>query len=80
MVSVIQFLTRLGGSIVELARIILVDVAVGDPLAFVNFLVGALVMAFSVGFLGYLALGALGRELGIVTPTPRRLPNERPPH
>lgn len=76
MVSVIDFLVELGNSIVGMARIIGLEVALGDPLSFVSVLLGALIMAFSVGLLGYLALGALGRELGIVTPTPRRNPSE----
>lgn len=81
MVSVIDFLTELGNSIVDLGGIFANDIAFGDPLAFLSFLMGTLFILFSVGVMGYLALGAFGRELGIVTPTPRRNPSEtRPRH
>lgn len=79
MVTVIDFLVELGASAVEMARIIAVDVAAGDPISFVSVLLGALVMAFSVGFVGYLVLGALVRELGVPFPAPGRGPRETPP-
>lgn len=79
MVSVIDFLTELGNSIVDLGGIFVNDIALGDPLAFVSFLAGALIMLFSVGVAGYLGLGALARELGIKSPTPGRGPRDTPP-
>ncbi|QLG61237.1 hypothetical protein [Halorarum salinum] len=79
MVTVIDFLVELGASVLEMFRIIAVDVAAGGPIALVSSLLGALVIAFSVGFVGYLVFGALVRELGVPFPSPGRGPREAPP-
>lgn len=79
MVTVIDFLIELGNSVVELGNIFLSDVALGDPLALVSFLVGALVMAFTVLFTGWLALGALARQIGIIDSVPGHTPRDTPP-
>lgn len=75
MVTVIDFVTRLLDSVVELTIIFFRDVALRDPLSFVAFLAGAAFVTASVAVLGYLALGAVGREVGLVTPTPNRPPD-----
>lgn len=77
MATVVEFLTELLVSVVDLVQIFLFDVALADPLSFVNFVAGAaFVTAALVGF-GYLALGAVGRELGMVSPAPGR-PRDQP--
>ncbi|PSQ05722.1 hypothetical protein BRC97_08480 [Halobacteriales archaeon QS_6_71_20] len=68
MVTVIDFLVRLVTSVLDLIVIFVTRVALSDPLTFVSFLVGAALTTASVGVLGYLALGALARELGIGGP------------
>lgn len=79
MVTVIDFLIELGNSVIELGNVFANSPAVGDPLALVNILVGALVMAFTVGFTGYLALGALARQVGIIDSVPGHTPGDTPP-
>ncbi|MFC6786591.1 hypothetical protein ACFQFH_12060 [Halobaculum halobium] len=65
MVTVIDFLTRLLTSVVDLIVIFVTDVALRDPLSFVSFLFGAAFVGGASLALGYLALGALGYEFGI---------------
>lgn len=65
MVTVIDFLVRLVTSVVDLIVIFVTEVALRDPLAFVSFLFGAAFVGGASLALGYLALGALGYELGI---------------
>jgi hypothetical protein len=65
MVTVIDFLIRLVTSIVDLIVIFVTEVAIRDPLAFVSLLFGAAFVGGASLALGYLALGALGYELGI---------------
>ena len=74
MVTVIDFLTELGLSAVELIRIFLMDVAFNSALGFVLFLLGALVIAFSVGVFGYLTLGAVGSLFGFGSSASSRPP------
>ena len=74
MVTVIDFLTQLGASVVELAESF-VDVAFASPLGFVVFLMGALLILFSMAVMGYLTLGAVGEMVGLVTSTPNRPPD-----
>ncbi|MFB6161619.1 MAG: hypothetical protein ABEJ61_10670 [Haloferacaceae archaeon] len=51
---------ELFASLVRLVVVFVTRVALHDPLAFVSFLVGAVVTTATVGFVGYLALrGAL---------------------
>jgi hypothetical protein len=64
MVTVTDFLVRLAESVVELVVVFLRDVALADPLSFVLFALGGLFVTASVGALGFLALGALAREIG----------------
>jgi hypothetical protein len=59
MVTLLDFVARLLGSVIELVVIFVTRVALSDPLAFVSFLVGAGLTTFAVVALGYLALGAL---------------------
>lgn len=59
MVTVLDFIARLVGSVFELVVIFVLDVALADPLSFVSFAIGAALTTFSVAVLGYLALGAL---------------------
>lgn len=65
-VEMITGLFELGGIF---AREVLLS---GDPLTAIIWLMGATITGFSIAFFGYLVAGALGREVGIVTPTPRR--------
>ena len=80
MVTVIDFLIQLGRSVVKLVEIFLVDVALNSALGFVVFLMGALLVAFSVGLFGYLAAGAAGSLFGFGSSASSRPPNAgRPP-
>ncbi|WP_313693410.1 hypothetical protein [Halorarum halobium] len=79
MVTVTEFLTELGRSIVGMGEIIGLDVALADPLSLISVLVGGLFMAASVGVLGYLALGAFVRELGVNVASPGSGPRDAPP-
>lgn len=74
MVTVIDFLVQLGGSVVELFRIFVFDVALASVLGFVAFLTGALVIAFSMGVFGYLSLGAVGSLFGFGSSASSRPP------
>jgi len=78
MVTVIDFLVRLITSVVDLIVIFVTEVALSDPLTFVSFLVGAGLTTASVSALGYLALGALARELGFADPAEGRRPEPAP--
>jgi hypothetical protein len=59
MVTLVDFLARLVGSVFELVVIFITRVALSDPLAFVSFAVGAALTTFSIAALGYLVFGAL---------------------
>jgi hypothetical protein len=59
MVTILDFVGRLLGSVLELVVIFVTRVALSDPLAFVSFLIGGALTTFAVAALGYLALGAL---------------------
>jgi hypothetical protein len=59
MVTLVDFLARLIGSVFELVVIFITQVALSDPLSFVSFAVGGALTTFSIAALGYLALGAL---------------------
>jgi hypothetical protein len=72
MVSLVAFVTRLLGSLVDLTVIFVTEVALRDPLAFVAFLVGSGLVTVSVAALGYLVVGAVFREVGVEFPTPGR--------
>ena len=71
MVTIFDFVVEILGNVVELARIFLFDVIVNDPLSLVSWLVGAVLIAFSMGLMAYLALGALGELVGGSTGTRR---------
>jgi hypothetical protein len=64
MVTLLDFVGRLLGSVLELVVIFVTRVALSDPLAFVSFLVGGALTTFAVAALGYLALGALVDAVG----------------
>jgi hypothetical protein len=80
MVTVTDFVVRLGESVVELIVVFLRDVALADPLSFVLFLLGGLFVTASVGAFGVLALGALARELGGPSTTGGRQVESSPRH
>lgn len=71
MVTILDFVAEILGNVFELARIFLFDVIANDPLSLVSWVVGAVIMAFTVGLMAYLALGALGELLGGSTGTRR---------
>lgn len=77
MVTVAEFAAELVGSVIELGEIFVRDVALQDPLSFVSFLVGASFVAGASVVLGWLALGALAREVGLLSPTPSVPPERR---
>jgi hypothetical protein len=77
MVTVMEFLVQLGVSVIEMFQTFLSDVLFTDPLSFISILVGGAFVFGAMGALGYLALGALARELGLLTPTPGRGARER---
>lgn len=60
MVTLTEFVVELFGSLLELGRLLLTDVAFNDPLSFVSFVTGAILLGFSMLFFAYLALGAFG--------------------
>ncbi|WP_372910919.1 hypothetical protein [Salinigranum sp.] len=64
MVTLVDFLARLIGSVFELVVIFITRVALSDPLAFVSFLIGGALTTFAIAALGYLALGALVDAVG----------------
>jgi hypothetical protein len=59
MVTVLDFITRLIGSVFELIVIFIMDVALSDPLSFISFAIGGALTTFALAAFGYLALGAL---------------------
>ena len=71
MVTLFDFVAEILGNVFELARIFLLDVIVNDPLSLVSWVVGAVIMAFTIGLMAYLALGALGELFGGSTGTRR---------
>lgn len=64
MVTVFDFVAEILGNVFELARIFLFDVIVNDPLSLVSWVVGAVIMAFTMGLMAYLAFGALADLVG----------------
>lgn len=64
MVTFMGFLTDLGTSTVEMVRIFVTDVATYDPLSTISLVGGAVLMAFTMAVVGYLALGAAADLLG----------------
>ena len=64
MVTILDFVVEILSNVVELARIFLFDVIVNDPLSLISWVTGALIMAFTMGLMAYLALGALGELVG----------------
>lgn len=78
MVTFGEFLGELLTSLFDLGRIFTFDVALrGDPLAFLLWVVGALITAFSVAVFGYLSLGAVGGLFNLGSPSSRRQPPHR---
>ncbi|RDI72158.1 hypothetical protein [Halopelagius longus] len=79
MVTVLDFVVMLLRSAVELLvtggqRII----GTGDPLTIISFLVGGVLIAFSVAFFGYLAVGGLVNwATGLGASAPSRTPRPR---
>ena len=71
MVTILDFVAEVLGNVVELTRIFLFDVIANDPFALVSWLVGAAILAFTMGLMAYLALGALGELVGGSTGTRR---------
>ena len=71
MVTIFEFVAEILGNVVEVTRIFLLDVAFNDPLSLVSWLVGAILIAFSMGLMAYLALGALAELVGGSTGTRR---------
>ncbi|WP_380681441.1 hypothetical protein [Salinigranum sp. GCM10025319] len=59
MVTLVDFIARLLGSVIDLVVIFVTQVALSDPLSFVSFLVGGALTTFAIVAFGYLALGAL---------------------
>jgi len=59
MVTLVDFVAELLGSLLRLFVVATTEVALRDPIAFLIALAGGLLIAFSVGFSGYLTLGAL---------------------
>jgi hypothetical protein len=75
MVTVIEFLSRLLGSVVDLVVIFLTDVFLNDPVGAVVFLVGAGLTTASVAAFGALVLGAALDAVGIDVGSPGRTPS-----
>ena len=71
MVTLFDFVAEILGNVVEVTRIFLLDVAFNDPLSLVSWLTGAAIMAFTMGLMAYLALGAVGELFGGSTGTRR---------
>ena len=59
MVTVTEFLIQLVVSFVDMILIMIQQVALRSPIAVVLLAMGAVLLAYSVGYLGYLTLGAL---------------------
>lgn len=67
MVTLIEFATTLGESIVEMIQIFVNDVAFYDPLSTVAFLFGALFVGAASAVFGGLVLGSIGELLGVTS-------------
>ncbi|ELZ65183.1 hypothetical protein C5B91_07995 [Haloferax sp. Atlit-10N] len=65
MATLTDFVIALLTSVLELV-VTFADVALSDPLSTVSFLFGNVFILFAVGMFAYLALGAIGAELGII--------------
>jgi hypothetical protein len=63
MVTLLDFVARLVGSVFELVVIFVTRVALSDPLSFVSFAIGGALTTFAVVAFAYLALGALADAL-----------------
>jgi hypothetical protein len=63
MVTLVDFVAQLVGSLFDLVVIFLLEVALSDPLSFVSFLVGAGLTTFAIVVFGYLALGGIADAL-----------------
>jgi len=59
MVTLVDFVAELLGSLLRLFAVAFTEVALRDPISFVVAAVGGLFVLASVGALGYLTLGAL---------------------
>jgi hypothetical protein len=59
MVTLVDFLVRLIGSVFELVVIFITRVALSDPLAFVSFAIGGALTTFAIAALAYFVFGAL---------------------
>ena len=59
MVTLVDLLVRLVGSVFELVVIFITRVALSDPLAFVSFAVGGALTTFAIAAFGYFLFGAL---------------------
>lgn len=68
MVTFMEFLSRLGTSLVELVRIFTGDLATYDPLSTVSLVGGVVLMGFTMAVFGYLVLGAIADLLGAGSP------------
>jgi hypothetical protein len=77
MVTLTQFVSELLGSLVRLVVIFLRDVALRDPLSFVAFAMGALLVTASLAVFGYLVLGAVVELAGGTMWSPGRTPRRR---
>ena len=64
MVTLLDFLAEIVTSAIRLFVIFLTDIALREPLAFVTWLVGALLVAVSIAIPAYLVLGAVVELLG----------------
>ena len=64
MVTILDFVGEILSNVVEITRLFLFDIALNDPLSLISWLTGALIMAFTMGLMAYLALGALGELVG----------------
>lgn len=76
MPTLTDFVVELLTSAVDLLVIFVTDVALLDPLALVTWLIGLVLLAFSVGVFGYLTLGAIG-SLFSFGGSPDRRPPQR---
>jgi hypothetical protein len=77
MPTLTALLVELAASLVELVVVFVTQVALRDPLAFVSFVVGAVITTASVAFVGYLAAGAAVDAIGIDLDSPGRTPPPR---
>ncbi|WP_136600913.1 hypothetical protein [Salinigranum halophilum] len=59
MVTLVDFLARLIGSVFELVVIFITQVALSDPLSFISFAIGGALTTFALVAFAYLAVGAL---------------------